>query len=125
MIVNVHRREQAYDFPTLRIGYGDLSVLRNVIRGYLAYSRRTMKPTPGSIEQARLLEDIYQRLISRPYGSTEVHFHLLAEEVHALNAAMLGFCAFVRSKVPPSRDRDETLQDLEAFRQSLLAMLPR
>ncbi len=37
---------QAYDFPTLCIGYGDLSVLRNVIRGYLAYARRTTKATP-------------------------------------------------------------------------------
>ena len=116
---------QAHDFPTLRIGHGDLSVLRNVIRGYLAYSRRTTKATLESIEQARLLEGVYQRLISRPGGSMEVHIHLLAEEVHALNAAILGFCAFVRLKVPPSRDRDETLQDLEVFRQSLLAMLPR
>ena len=115
---------QAHDFPTLCIGYGDLSVLRNVIRGYLAYSRRTTKPTPESIEQARLLEGVYQRLIARPGGSMEVHIHLLAEEVHALNTAILGFCAFVRLKVPPSRDRDETLRDLEVFRQSLLAMLP-
>ena len=115
---------QAHNFPTLRIGYGDLSVLRNVIRGYLAYSRRTMKPTPERLEQARLLEGIYQRLISRPNGSTEVHIHLPDEEIHALNIAILGFCAFVCLKVPPSRDRDETLQDLEVFRQSLLAMLP-
>jgi hypothetical protein len=112
------------DIPTLCIGYGDLSVLRNVIRGYLAYSRRTTKPTAESIQQARLLEGIYQRLIARPAGLMEVHIHLLAEEVYALNAAILGFCAFVRLKVPPSRDRDETLRDLEAFRQSLLAMLP-
>lgn len=114
---------QAHDFPTLCIGYGDLPVLRNVIRGYLAYSRRTTKPTLESIEQAHLLEGIYQRLIASSSGSREVHIHLLVEEIFALNAALLGFCAFVRQKVPPSRDRDETLQDLEAFRQSLLAML--
>jgi hypothetical protein len=115
---------QAHDIPTLCIGYGDLSVLRNVIRGYLAYSRRTTKPTAESIQQARLLEGIYQRLIARPAGLMEMHIHLLAEEAHALNTAILGFCAFVRLKVPPSRDRDETLRDLETFRQSLLALLP-
>jgi hypothetical protein len=113
------------NFPTLRIGYGDLSVLRNVIRGYLAYSRRTTKPTAESIQQARLLEGIYQRLIARSGGLMEVHIHLLAEEVYALDTAILGFCGFVRLKVPPSHDRDETLQDLEKFRQSLLGMLPR
>ena len=113
-----------HNFPTLQIGYNDLSVLRNVIWGYLAYSRRTTKPTPESQEQARLLEGVYQRLIARPNGSIEVHIHLQVQEIHALNTAMLGFCAFVRQKVPPSRDRDETLQDLEGFRQLLLAMLP-
>lgn len=113
-----------HNFPTLQIGSGDLSVLRNVIWGYLAYSRRTMKPTPERQEQARLLEGIYQRLIASSNGAREVHIHLLAEEIRALITAILGFCAFVLQKVPPSRDRDETLQDLEAFRQSLLAMLP-
>jgi hypothetical protein len=113
-----------HNFPTLQISLGDLSVLRNVIWGYLAYSRRTTKLTPERQEQARLLEDIYQRLIARPSGSTEVHIHLQVQEIQALNAAIMGFCAFVRQKVPPSRDRDESLQDLEGFRQMLLAMLP-
>lgn len=115
---------QQHNFPTLQIGFNDVSVLRNVIRGYLAYSRRTTKPTPERQEQARLLEGIFQRLIARPGGAVEVHIHLQLQEIQALNIAMLGFCAFVRQKVPPSRDRDETLQDLEGFRQMLLAMLP-
>lgn len=115
---------QQHDFPTIHVGFNDLSVLRNVIWGYLAYSRRTTKPTPERQEQARLLEGIYQRLLARPDGVAEVHIHLQLPEIHALNVAMLGFCAFVRQKVPPSRDRDETLQDLEGFRQMLLTMLP-
>ena len=113
-----------HNFPTVKVGFNDLSVLRNVIRGYLSYSRRTTIPTPERQEQARLLESIYQRLTARPNSAAEVHIHLQVQEIHALNAAMLGFCTFVRQKVPPSRDRDETLQDLEGFRQMLLAMLP-
>jgi hypothetical protein len=113
-----------YQLPTLQIGFNDLSVLRNVIRGYLAYSRRISLPTPERQEQARLLEGIFQRLIAAPNGAMEVHIHLQTPEIHALNIAMLGFCAFVRQKVPASSDRDETLQDLEGFRQKLLAMLP-
>ncbi|HEU0004233.1 MAG TPA: hypothetical protein VFQ36_25235 [Ktedonobacteraceae bacterium] len=115
---------QQHDFPTIQIGFDDLSVLRNVIRGYLAYSRRTTKPTPERQEQARLLDGIYQRLLAKPNSAAEVHIHLQLPEIHALNTAMLGFCAFVRQKVPPSRDRDETLQDLEGFRQMLPTMLP-
>ncbi len=113
-----------HDFPTLQIGFNDVSVLRNVIRGYLAYSRRVSLPTQERQEQARLLEGIFQRLVAAPRGVMEVHIHLQLPEIHALNIAMLGFCAFVRQKVPASRDRDETLRDLEGFRQLLLAMLP-
>ncbi len=115
---------QHHNLPTLQIGFNDLSVLRNVIRGYLAYSRRTSLPTQERQEQARLLDGVYQRLIAAPNGAVEVHIHLQSQEIQALNTAMLGFCAFVRQKVPPSQDRDETLQDLEGFRQKLLAMLP-
>jgi hypothetical protein len=113
-----------HNFPTLQIGFNDVPVLRNVIRGYLAYSRRVSLPTQERQEQARLLEGIFQRLVAAPCGVMEVHIHLQLPEIHALNIAMLGFCAFVRQKVPASRDRDETLRDLEGFRQLLLAMLP-
>lgn len=113
-----------HNFPTLQIGFNDVPVLRNVIWGYLAYSRRTTKPTSEGQEQARLLEGIFQRLTAKPSGAVEVHIHLPLQEIQALNTAMLGFCAFVRQKVPASRDRDETLRDLEGFRQLLLAMLP-
>lgn len=115
---------QEHNLPTLHVGFNDLSVLRNVIRGYLAYSRRTLIPTQERQEQARLLEGVYQHLTATPNGVLEIHIHLQFQEIHALNTAMLGFCAFVRQKVPASRDRDETLQDLEGFRQKLLAMLP-
>lgn len=37
---------------------------------------------------------------------------------------LLGFAAFVRQKVPPSEERDETLQDTERFRLRLARLLP-
>ena len=37
--------------------------------------------------------------------------------------ALLGFAAFVRQKVSPSTERDETLQMLELLRQQLVTML--
>jgi len=45
-------------------------------------------------------------------------------EIEAVNTAMLGFAAFVRQKVPPSLERDETLQTLERLRQHVMTMLP-
>ena len=53
----------------------------------------------------------------------EARIFLSVPEVEALNSAMLGFAAFVRQKVSPSTERDETLQTLEQLRQHLVTML--
>jgi hypothetical protein len=45
-------------------------------------------------------------------------------EIEAVNTAMLGFTAFVRQKVAPSRERDETLQTVELLRLYVMRMLP-
>jgi len=44
-------------------------------------------------------------------------------EIAALDRAITGFCVFVRKKVSPSRERDETLEDVERLRLALAAML--
>jgi hypothetical protein len=49
--------------------------------------------------------------------------HISVAEVAALDCAIAGFCAFVRKKVSPSRERDETLRDVERMRQTLARML--
>jgi hypothetical protein len=101
------------------LGFNDLAVLRSVIRGYVAYARRT---TPSSHVQLQLLEGIYHRLTGIPPGALEAHIMLLAPEMYALDSALLGFAACVRHMVPPSQERDETLQDLERFRQHLACL---
>jgi len=110
--------------PNLRLSLNDLAVLRSVICGYLAYVRRTVLPAQQPRVQLHLLDSLYQRLSGIPPNALEVHIPLYAPEIRALESALLGFAAFVRLKVPPSKDRDETLQDLERFRQQLVAMLP-
>jgi hypothetical protein len=55
--------------------------------------------------------------------AVEARIFLSVPEVAALNYALLGFAAFVRQKVSPSTERDETLQILEQLRQQLVAML--
>ena len=110
--------------PNLRLSLNDLAVLRSVICGYVAYVRRTIPPAHQPRVQLHLLDNLYQRLSGIPSNALDVQIPLLAPEIRALESALLGFAAFVRQKVPPSKDRDETLQDLERFRQQLAAMLP-
>ena len=111
------------DVPKLLVGFNDLIALRNIIRGYLAYMRRSRLPVQEKYRQVQLLEGIYTRLVGIPAHALEVIIPLTAEEMDALNSAMLGFAAFVRQKVSPSSERNKTLQSLEALRQHLLEML--
>lgn len=115
--------QNVHGMPNLPVGFNDLVVLRNIIRGYLAYMRRTALPAREKQRQMRLLEGVYKRLVEMPTHALEVVIPLTAAEIDALNSAVLGFAAFVRQKVSPSRERDETLQTLEDLRWELVGML--
>src|SRR5713226_9654842 len=109
-------QNQLQGVPNLLLGFNDLSVLRSVIRGYVTYRRRAVPFSPERDIQLHLLEDVYQRLTGIPPGTLEVHVMLLMPEIRALDSAFRCFAAFVRQKVPYSKERDETLRDLEGFR---------
>ncbi len=116
-------QRQGNELPTLPIGFNDLAALKSIIGGYLAVLRRTSAQTQQRQTQIRLLEGVYQRLTGISSQAVEARIFLSVPEVEALNSALLGFAAFVRQKVSPSTERDETLQTLEQLRQHLVAML--
>ena len=116
-----HRQER--ELPALPIGFNDLSALRSIVSSYLAYLRRTTPRTQQRQTQIHLLEAIYQRLTGISAQAVEARIFLSVMEIEALNTAILGFAAFVRHKVSPSRERDETLQTLEQLRLHLMTML--
>ena len=109
--------------PTLALSFNDLASVRSIIRAYITYTRRVSQPTRERDEQMHVLESLYLRLTNLPTNVTDVALLLSTAEVVALDCAIAGFCAFVRHKVPPSRERDETLQDVERMRQVLARML--
>jgi len=109
--------------PTLALSFNDLVSVRSIIRAYITYKRRVSKPTRERDEQMHVLESLCLRLANMPTNVTDVALLLSVTEVAALDAAIAGFCAFVRKKVPPSRERDETLQDVERMREVLARML--
>ena len=117
------KQREGYELPTVPIGLNDLAVLRSIISGYLAYLRRTVAHSQQRQTQIHLLEGVYQRLTGISTQAMEARIFLSVAEVEALNTAMLGFAAFVREKVSPSTERDETLQMLELLRQHLFTML--
>src|SRR6266849_9040052 len=115
---NLHR------LPTLALNFNDLASVRSIIRAYITYTRRVSQPTRERDEQMHILESLYLRLANIPVNVADMALLLSVAEVAALDCAIAGFCAFVRKKVSPSQERDETLQDVERLRQALLQMLP-
>ena len=109
--------------PTLSVGFNDLAVLRSIICSSLMVLRRVASHTQQRQTQMRLLEGVYQRLAGIPSQAKEAQILLSAPEIDAVNSAIVRFAVFVRQKVSPSTERDETLQDLERLRQCLMAML--
>lgn len=113
----------AQAIPVLPVSFADLAALRSVIIGYLAYARRSIPPSRQRDGRMRLLGGLYRRLAGIPPDSAEARILLGELEIRALNEAIAVFDAFVREKVAPSQERDETLFSLEQLRQVLLRML--
>jgi hypothetical protein len=109
--------------PTLALNFNDLTAVRGIICAYITYTRRASKPTRERNEQIHLLASLYLRLANIPANVLDITLLLSTTEVAALDCAIAGFCAFIRSKVSPSQERDEILQEIERMREGLAHML--
>jgi hypothetical protein len=109
--------------PTLALNFNDLVAVRGIICAYISSTRRASKLTRQRDEQIHILESLYLRLVNIPVNISDIALLLSTAEVAAPDCAIAGFCAFVRSKVPPSRERDEILHDVERMREVLAHML--
>ena len=110
-------------FPTLALSSRELMALRAIILASITHTRRASKPTSARQDHLDVLETLYTRLTSVPATVSDIAFLLSIAEVAALCGAIKGFCTFVRSKVPLSQEREETLQGVERMREVLLRML--
>ncbi len=110
--------------PELPLGFGDLGVLRNIIQAYLAFLPRSGLSAQEKQTQMYLLKGVTFKLAGIPKQAVEARIMLNVGEIYALSCAIQVFIAFVRNKVSPSRERDETLNDVARLRQCLLDLLP-
>ena len=110
--------------PVIVLGFGDIEALQRIIRAYIPYMRRTVPPSQQREIECHLLEGVSMRLAEMRPDAPQVSLILTVAEMRALHNALLGFIAFVRNKVSPSRERDETLQDTERLRLQLARLLP-
>ena len=119
--------DQGNKVPQVRVGLGDIQALLSMLAGYLTYLRKAVPPSPRRETQIRTLEGLRRRLAvlltaSRQDENTPIW--LTQQEIRALDEALSGFVQVVRMMIPASSTRDETLREIEGFRDMLRVMLP-
>ncbi len=112
--------------PQVRVGLGDIQALLSMLTGYLAYLRKAVLPSPRRETQLRTLEGLQRRLAALLTASRQdedTPIWLTQQEIRALDEALSGFVQVVRVMIPASSTRDETLREIEGFRDMLRVML--
>lgn len=110
--------------PHVFLHPNDISVLAQVIQGYLAFLRNGVAPSKKRDVQIQTLQRLQQRLTTMVNAHAEnTCVPLTADDIQALNAALRGFITLVHRMAPASKERDETLLDVENLRQQLAGMI--
>jgi len=117
-------QQDEFTLPELPLGFGDLGVLRDIIQAYLAFLPRAGISEQEKQTQMQLLKGVSFKLGDISKRAVEARIVLNVGEIYALSCAIQVFIVFVRVKVSPSRERDETLKDVARLRQCLLGLLP-
>ncbi len=118
--------DQGNKVPQVRVGLGDIQALLSMLTAYLAYLRKAVPPSPRRETQLRTLEGLRRRLAALLTASRQdedTPIWLTQQEIRALDEALSGFVQVVRVMIPASSTRDETLREIEGFRDMLRVML--
>jgi hypothetical protein len=97
-------------------------VLLTLVTAYLLYLRKAVPPSPKQETQLRALRSVQQRLsalLASPQQTEETPIWLTQQEIQALYEALSGFARLIRLIIPASTLRDETIRDIEEFRETL------
>lgn len=119
---------QGEKVPQARIGLNDVRALLGMLTAYLAYVRKAVPPSQKRETKIRVLQGIRGRLatvLAAPYQREDTPIWLTRPELEALEEAMSSFVRLVREMIPASNSRDETLREIEGFRDTLQMMLSR
>jgi hypothetical protein len=108
--------------PQVRIGLNDARALLAMLKGYLAYVYGAVPSSHERDAQIRMIQGVRGRLealLAAPGRAETPPIWLTRQEIRALDEALSGFVQVVRVVVPASSLRDETLREIEGFRDML------
>ena len=109
--------------PTVPLGPTDVTVLDQVLEGYLVYLRGATLLARKHAAQVQVVEGLRRRLAMIPPDTQGTPVLLTFNEVEALDRAVEKYMCIYRQCVPRSNERDAALERFAAFRQELGRML--
>jgi hypothetical protein len=103
--------------PQMKIGMNDISVIENILKGYIGYLRNTARTAP-TMKRIQKLENIRQRLVFLRSNEGNATW-LTEDDLRAICEAMRTFVKVTRQRVPTSQEREETLNAVDLVRKHL------
>ena len=110
------------NIPLLPIAWDDLKVLASVLKGYLAYVRKTMPAGAKREQQIRILQRLHER-VAHLLAKGEGALLFSVDELVALKEAISGFAALITWMVPQSSERDGVIESMQGLYQQFAQML--
>jgi hypothetical protein len=97
----------------------DLYALSAILQFYERYLRETAAPSAKRSRQIVALQLLIVKSFQLPLAQAIV---LTFDEVEAITTAIRVFVSQVRTKIPPSKDRDGVLESCEQLREYIVAV---
>jgi hypothetical protein len=104
--------------PLVHLAPHDLYALSAILQFYERYLRETAAPSARRSKQIVALQLLIVKSFQLPTSQAMV---LTFDEVEVMSTAIRIFISQVRTKIPPSTDRDGVLESCEQLREYLVA----
>ena len=119
------RKEQksAQTLPTATIHPNELGILESILSSYVVHVaiRNAHKPTQH-LTELHLLKSRLRQLLSTQQLEG-MFIPLTVNEIRLLYEATGGFIRLIRQNIPPSQEREQTIECVSLLRQRILSLL--
>lgn len=106
--------------PVTPISPGDLTVIGEMLRGYLMLVRLRMRASPEREAYLQEIEYLRRRLTARYQDNTSLP--LTFDDIEIIEAAMYTFETVMSLIAPATKERDANIQASKLLRQRIAAM---
>ncbi len=114
------RFPQGVPIPTTPISPWDLSVIAEMMKGYLTFVRLAYRPSAQRETYLQDVESLRERLAGRHPENTPIS--LTNVDIETIEAAMSTFEVITAQMAPPTRERDATIHACACLRQCIALM---